>query len=140
MKLCIGTYAAIGVLFSQTVAAAATPQSLRSKAEAFAKTPAKRQNVDWQFSLFQNEQCTGEADPYSGFGSTGCRSGLLNGSAAGFIKTLIDPDCSILLFADENCTPDLVVAEIGENTGNNCQSIINDDNDNLVQSWGAFCP
>jgi hypothetical protein len=69
MKFDIGMYAVGHAPFGQTVATAAIdqpPTALQSKAERFAANTEKRQNIEWNFELFQNGKCTGKSDPYSG--------------------------------------------------------------------------
>ncbi|MCJ1429461.1 hypothetical protein MMC29_007375, partial [Sticta canariensis] len=81
----------------------------------------KRDNVEWDFSLYQNARCTGETERHSGLGTTGCNNGILNGNAVASIKTFMDPDCTVLFFSDNNCTPNNVIDGIDETTSTDCR-------------------
>ncbi|KAI0125212.1 hypothetical protein BJ170DRAFT_735492 [Xylariales sp. AK1849] len=64
----------------------------------------KRQNVDWKFSLFQNTQCTGANDTYSGAGDKACTGGIRNGAASAWWKIFINADCEVTFYDDPGCT------------------------------------
>ena len=66
-------------------------------------TIEQRQNVDWSFALYQNAECTGAADPYSGFGSVRCTAGIRNGNAPAYQKRFVDADCVIGFYSDVDC-------------------------------------
>lgn len=66
-------------------------------------TIEQRQNVDWSFALYQNAECTGAADPYSGFGSVQCTAGIRNGNAPAYQKRFVDADCVIGSYSDVVC-------------------------------------
>ncbi|KAB8074404.1 hypothetical protein BDV29DRAFT_173689 [Aspergillus leporis] len=140
MKLSIGTCAFISTLLSQTVAAAAIhspPKSLQAKAEHFAASMHKCQNVDWQFNLYQNARCTGASDPYSGTGTTVCMRGIRNGGAAASTKSFVDPDCTVLLFSDANCTSANVIDGIDKTTPTGCRT---PQVAGSIRSWAVHCP
>jgi len=95
---------------------------------------SKRQNVDWTVNLYQNAQCTGEDDPKSGAGGLGCTTGILNGSAAGFIRGYIDADCTIILYASPDCDADGDIVEITPETATTCMAL-----DPQIQSYSVEC-
>ena len=72
-------------LLATISSAIVVPKELQKAAE-------KRQNVEWDFTIYQNTQCTGASDRYSGVETTNCRQGIRNGSGAAIIKRFMDPD------------------------------------------------
>ncbi|KAE8157051.1 hypothetical protein BDV40DRAFT_293032 [Aspergillus tamarii] len=51
-------------------------------------------NATWEFSVYQNDHCTGEITLFSGTRSTTCRDGILNGGAFSYIPDKItDSHC-----------------------------------------------
>jgi hypothetical protein len=65
-----------------------------------------RQSPTWSFSVYQgNARCTGARDPYSGSGTTECTKGIRNGSFGSYIPGDIRNDCSVYLYANEDCDP-----------------------------------
>ena len=79
-------------------------------------------NIDWDFTLYQNLQCTGAADRYSGVDSQGCTTGIRNGNAPAFTKAFIDADCEVILFSDNVCTPANAIEVIDETTDTTCSA------------------
>ncbi|EYE93009.1 uncharacterized protein EURHEDRAFT_173953 [Aspergillus ruber CBS 135680] len=75
--------------------------------------------VSWEFFLFQNTNCTGPQDIFSGNGTTACRNDIRHGSALGFIKDDISPGCVIELFRGKNCTQS--VRNVTSKTESTCQ-------------------
>ncbi|ODM15725.1 hypothetical protein SI65_08959 [Aspergillus cristatus] len=75
--------------------------------------------LSWEFFLFQNTNCTGPRDTFSGNGTTACRNDIQHGSALGFIKEDISPGCVIELFRDKNCTQS--VRNVTSKTESTCQ-------------------
>ena len=61
------------------------------------------QNVDWSFALYQNAECTGATDSYSGFGSVQCTAGVRNGNAPAYQKRFVNADCAIGFYSDVDC-------------------------------------
>lgn len=97
MKFSVATYTFIGAILGQSVAGTAFPRlsntravAAQERAERWApKSLESRQaNVDWRFSLFQNAQCHGVSDTKEGTGTTGCMTGILNGNAPAFQRSL----------------------------------------------------
>ncbi|KAE8335962.1 hypothetical protein BDV24DRAFT_155565 [Aspergillus arachidicola] len=51
-------------------------------------------NATWEFSVYQNDHCTGEITLFSGTKSTSCRDAILNGGALSYIPDKItDSHC-----------------------------------------------
>ncbi|KAB8268895.1 hypothetical protein BDV30DRAFT_230309 [Aspergillus minisclerotigenes] len=46
-------------------------------------------NATWEFSVYQNDHCTGEITLFSGTKSTSCRDAILNGGALSYIPDKI---------------------------------------------------
>lgn len=63
----------------------------------------QRQNVDWSFNLYQNAECNGVEDPYSGFGSVLCTGGIRNGDAPAYRKKFVEADCVVGFYSDIGC-------------------------------------
>jgi hypothetical protein len=96
-----------------------------------------RQNIDWSFSLYQNAQCTGAADGYSGAGDQGCTTGIRNGNAAAFIKRFIVPECQVIFFSDTVCNPNNAIDLLDEGTGTNCDTAAAGG---AISSFQVDCP
>ncbi|KAE8322229.1 hypothetical protein BDV39DRAFT_196920 [Aspergillus sergii] len=62
-------------------------------------------NATWEFSVYQNDHCTGEITVFSGIKSTSCRDAILNGGALSYIPDKItDSHCRVHLFNDNHFT------------------------------------
>ncbi|KAH9886417.1 hypothetical protein F4778DRAFT_786806 [Xylariomycetidae sp. FL2044] len=86
------------------LAALLAGSSMASPTDSSVRVPKeKRQNVDWSFSLFQNGQCTGANDTYTGNGDQACTAGIRNGSAAAWWKIFANADCEVFFFDDASC-------------------------------------
>ena len=98
--------------------------------------PQKRQNVDWSFRLYQNPQCTGQADSKSGAGTTPtCQRNILNGSALGWIKGFLAEECAVVFFNQPGCNPNDITGGIVEGDDTTCQRPFNGP----IVSWIVNC-
>ena len=57
----------------------------------------------WEFSMYQNNACTGQAMSEKGEGSNGCQTGLLNGSVNSLIVSDLGGKCKIKFFKNNKC-------------------------------------
>lgn len=97
-----------------------------------------RQNVDWDFSLYQNDRCSGAVTRFSGAGDRPCQTGqILNGNALAFIKNFVGPDCLVSLYSDELCTDVNLVEIIDEAIPPGCTPF---NDDQTVASYQVDCP
>ncbi|ORY68885.1 uncharacterized protein BCR38DRAFT_406765 [Pseudomassariella vexata] len=106
-----------------------------SAASPAADTDSKRQNVEWDFKLFQTTGCTGAADRYSGAGDQACTAGIRNGNALAWIKTFVSADCEVTLFNDVNCN-NLVDAFDEETEPEECTAPFDDE---VIAAYEVVC-
>ncbi|KAE8147876.1 hypothetical protein BDV25DRAFT_142311 [Aspergillus avenaceus] len=83
-------------------------------------------NATWEFSLYQNNHCTGEITLFYGTKGTPCRDAILNGGALGYINNKIaDSNCTVHLFNDSHCSRNRTVDILGNEERQTC----------LVPTW-----
>ncbi|KJK67971.1 hypothetical protein P875_00108778 [Aspergillus parasiticus SU-1] len=90
-------------------------------------------NATWEFSVYQNDHCTGEITLFSGTKSISCRDAILNGGALSYIPDKItDSHCRVHLFNDNHCSGNRTVSVFGKDIRPTCR----------VPRWGGitFCP
>ncbi|KAE8313692.1 hypothetical protein BDV41DRAFT_251591 [Aspergillus transmontanensis] len=85
-------------------------------------------NATWEFSVYQNDHCTGEITLFSGTKSTSCRDAILNGGALSYIPDKItDSHCRVHLFNDNHCSGNRTVSVFGKDIRPTCR----------VPRWGG---
>lgn len=81
-------------------------------------------NPTWEFSLYQNTRCTGEATSFSGTHSTTCQNDILNSGALAYIPNRIsDPKCHIHLFSDDSCAWNQTIRVVGAQSLPSCAPV-----------------
>ncbi|KAI9924184.1 hypothetical protein ASPWEDRAFT_185104 [Aspergillus wentii DTO 134E9] len=102
------------------------------------KSPMKRDpGPAWPFDLYQNIHCSGLGQIYTGNGSSPCHTHIGGGGALGYIPTTIDPNCTVLLYSDKNCTDS--IGNITATSRPKCQVSENGGNDTLITSFDVRC-
>lgn len=108
------THAIPPILLSLLQTSGATPLSVQQQHH--------NPNASWEFSIFQNKQCTGEVTTFSGNESTVCRGAILNGGGLAYIPgMLVQPLCTVTLFEDDSCSHNRTVGLIGPSDSDTCR-------------------
>ncbi|KAH7310878.1 hypothetical protein B0I35DRAFT_412311 [Stachybotrys elegans] len=126
-------------LFSFAAAAPASRISRRPRVPKELRINDKRQDeFDWEFSVYQNERCSGVRNTYNGNGSTdGCQTGLLNGSFYAYTNSVTREGCTVYIYANNECDPVAIIDVLDSDAPEGCQIPAIETTDAL--SWDAFC-
>lgn len=68
------------------------------------QTPRPHDTNHWDFDLYNNKRCAGQASNIVGWGSSGCRTDVPVGGARGYALKDLDSACSVALYKDTTCT------------------------------------
>ncbi|KAI9158036.1 hypothetical protein HJFPF1_06022 [Paramyrothecium foliicola] len=110
------------------------PMELRPRAG----NERRQEEFDWEFSVYQNQRCSGVRNTYNGNGNTdGCQRGILNGSFLGYTNAVTREGCTVYIYANDVCDPVAIIDTLTTGAPEGCQVPVIETTDAL--SWDAFC-